>query len=99
MAERKSATGSVALRLHNHGRKKLLSSDDTAHIRTCIELQPDITLQEIKEKLGLAVSVPTMQRAVIALGYTFKKKTLHAREQERPRCSSQTNAMERESRA
>lgn len=95
MAERKKATGSVALRFHNCGRKSVLSDKSREQIRQCIEAQPDITLAEIKEKLDLSAGIATIQRAVVALGFRVKKKSLHATEQERPRCSDQTYAMER----
>ena len=95
MEQRKRATGSVALRLHNCGRKSVLSAQDRQRIRDCVEKQPDLTLAEIKEKLQLSASIATIQRAVVALGFRVKKKSLHASEQERPRCAEQTYPMER----
>lgn len=95
MAERKRATGSVALRLHNRGRKSVVSPKERQQIRESIEKQPDLTLAEIKEKLQLSASIATIQRVVVALGFRIKKKSLHASEQERPRCAEQTYPMER----
>ena len=39
-----------------------------------IEEQNDITIHEITEKLKLTVSDETVRRAVIKMGYVYKKK-------------------------
>ena len=36
--------------------------------------QPDATLAELKEHLGIPFSIPTLSRALIALRFTLKKK-------------------------
>lgn len=95
LSEQKRATGSVALRTSQRGRKQLLSDEDKRAIRQCIDRTPDITINEIRNKLNLTASYPTVARIVHAMGYRVKKKSLHASEQERPRCPSQTYAMER----
>ena len=35
------------------GRKQLLNDEDKQHIRQCIDEMPDITLAELRTKLGL----------------------------------------------
>ena len=42
-------------------------------LREAVEEQPDITLVELKHKLKLSASVPTICRALRALGLSFKK--------------------------
>ena len=37
----------------------------------------------------------TVRKAVIKLGYSYKKKILHASEQERPRCQGKTQKLEK----
>src|SRR4029450_2321379 len=44
-------------------------------IRQAIDAAPDLTLQEIKDQLGLTVSLSTLWAAVRGLGPTVKKKT------------------------
>jgi transposase len=46
--------------------------------------KPDATLKELREQLGTAASVTTLWRALWVLRLTFKKKVLHAAEQDRP---------------
>ena len=78
-------TGSVETRTSLRGRKHVLSDDDIVHIDSLIQQQPDITIQEIMDTLHLKVSDETVRKAVLKLGYVYKKKSLHASEQERPR--------------
>ena len=42
-------------------------------LRQAVERQPDLTLVELKQKLRLSASVPTLCRALRALGLSFKK--------------------------
>ena len=48
--------------------------------------QKQLVNKEIIETLGLHVSDETVRKAILKLGYVYKKKSLHASEQERPRC-------------
>ena len=79
-------TGSVETRVSQRGRKPVLSQADIQDIDQMIQAQPDITIHELREKLQLSVSDETVRKAVLKLGYVYKKKSLHASEQERPRC-------------
>ena len=82
----KKATGSVKLRTSTRGRKPLLSAEDLSNIDKVIQEQPDITINEIIEKLDLHVANETVRKAVIKIGYVYKKKSLHTLERERSRC-------------
>lgn len=75
------------------GRKPILSDDDIAHIDNLIQAQPDITIHEIMDTLHLKVSDETVRQAVLKLGYVYKKKSLHASEQERPRHPAETGKL------
>ncbi len=77
-------TGSVETRTSLRGRKPVLSNDDIVHIDNLIQQQPDITINEIMDTLQRKVSDETVRQAVLKLGYVYKKKSLHASEQERP---------------
>ena len=82
-------------RVSLRGRKPALSQMDIHNIDRLIQEQPDITVHEIREKLQLQVSDETVRKAVLKLGYVYKKKSLHASEQERPRCQGQKGSMEK----
>ena len=79
-------TGSVDLQTSQRGRKPALTEEDLREIDQLIMDQPDITIDEIIEKQGLSVSNETVRKAVIGLGYVYKKKSFYAAKRERVRC-------------
>ena len=93
LAQQKRETGSVALRTSQRGGKPILTEEDRENIRHCVDERPDITINEIREKLQLAASYSTVERAVQAMGYTLKKKSLYASERERVRCGRKAKRM------
>lgn len=95
LAKRMRETGSVETKVSQRGRKPALSQADIQDIDQMIQAQPDITIHELREKLQLSVSDETVRKAVLKLGYVYKKKSLHASEWERPRCQGQKGGMER----
>ena len=86
LVAQKRKTGTVELQLHTRGRKKKLTEEDLAAIRKLIEEQNDITIDEIRDTLHLTASYSTVERAIWAMGFRLKKKTLHASERDRHRC-------------
>ena len=82
-------TGSVELQTSQRGRKPALTEEDLQGIA-----QPDITIDEIIEKQGLSVSNETVRKAVIRLGYVYKKKSFYAAERERVRCCGGERSLE-----
>ena len=87
-------TGSVDLQTSRRGRKAALTEEHLHEIDQLIIAQPDITIDEIIEKLGVTVSNETMRKAVIRLGYVYKKKSFYAAERERVRCESSERSLE-----
>lgn len=71
----KKATGSVKLRTNQRGRKPSLTPTYLSKIDQAIQEQPDITIDEIIEKLNLHVVNETVRKAVIKWG-TFIKRNL-----------------------
>lgn len=85
LARRRRETGSVELRVARRGRKPALSPRDLARLDAYIEARPDATVAEARRDLGFACCDETVRRAVVRLGWVFKKKSVHASERERPR--------------
>ena len=90
-------TGSVEPKTYLRGRKPSLSEEDLQNIDNLLQEQPDITISEIKDTLNLTVCEETIRKAVLKLGYVYKKKSLHASEQERPRCTGTEGELEQTS--
>ncbi len=95
LAEQKRKTGSVAPRTSRRGRKPVLTAEDKEKIQHCIDESPDSTIEKIREKRNLSASHSTVERAIAAMGYTLKKKSLCASERDRVRCAGKEQGMER----
>lgn len=96
LAAQMRETGSVELRMSRCGRKAKLSETDIERVDKAIQAQPDITFGELITMLSLDISESRLGRIVREkLGYSRKKKMIHASEQERPRCTEKARRMER----
>ena len=95
LKKRLDETGSIETRTYLRGRKPALTPEEVENINQLVKTRPDITMQEIIETLHLTVSNETVRKTVRQLGYRRKKKSLHASEQERPRCSAEEKRLER----
>ena len=76
LAKRMREIGSVETRTSLRGRKPALSPEDTHNIDQLIQQQSDITIHEIVDRLQLHISDETVRKAVLKLGYVYKKKSL-----------------------
>lgn len=90
-------TGSIEPKTYLRGRKPSLTEEDLQNIDNLLKEQPDLTIREIKETLDLPACEETVRKAVLKLGYVYKKKSLHASEQERPRCTGTEGELEQTS--
>ena len=95
LLKRRNETGSYETQTYLRGKKPKLSDTDQQNILALMEKQPDITCLEVIETLNLPVSIDTVWRFLQKRGYRRKKKSLHASEQERPRCSRKTEKLVR----
>lgn len=84
---------SIEVKTNQRGRKSKLLQQNLNDIKELINEQPDITIHEITEKLDLSASEETVRRAVVKMGFVYKKKSLYASERERSRCESETGSM------
>ena len=95
LVEERARTGSYETRTQLRGRKPILTEKQHQDILELVQKQPDITMKEIIESLNLPVGSKAVRRFLIKQGYTYKKKSLHAKEQERPRCAGKAQRMDR----
>ena len=95
LKKRLDETGSIETRTYLRGRKPSLTPEEVENINQLVQNRPDITMDEIIETLHLTVSNETVRKTVRQLGYRRKKKSLHANEQERPRCGREEEKLER----
>ncbi len=68
-------TGDIKPRKNKNGRKPMLSKEDLKNIEEKIIKKSDITLQELKDELGLPVSISALCRTINnKLKLNYKKK-------------------------
>jgi transposase len=67
-------TGCIKPRHHLAGRKKLIVAEHRIAIRQLLKRKPDLTLAELREKLGLNCSLPAIHYVLADMGLTYKKK-------------------------
>src|SRR3954454_3772526 len=82
------STGSLEPRPHGGGNPPLLGPEDLERLRELIRQQPDATLEECRQRLGVDCSLMTISRALGALGLP-RKKVPRAQEQDRPEVQEQ----------
>jgi transposase len=75
LLQRRRASGETAPRPQRHGpQPSWVALGYAEALRQAIAETPDATLAEIRTRLGLAVALSTLWRAVAALGISFKKR-------------------------
>jgi transposase len=77
-------TGSIQPRPHRGGNPAALGPEDLERLRELVRQQPDATLEELRQRLGVPCSTMTICRALKKLGLPRKKKVPRAQEQDRP---------------
>src|SRR5512135_2033305 len=78
------STGSLEPRPHGGGNPAVLGPEDLEQLRDLVRRQPDATLEELRQRLGVSCSLMTISRALRELGLPRKKKVPRAEEQDRP---------------
>ena len=69
------STGSLEPKPHGGGNPAALGPEDLERLRELVRMQPDATLEELRQRLGASCSLMTISRALCKLGLPRKKKT------------------------
>jgi transposase len=94
LLQRQRRTGSVQPKPHAGGPPPKLDAAAEARLLALVQEQPDATLAELRQRLGIPCSIMTIARALRRHRITRKKKTLRAREQARATVQAQRDAFE-----
>jgi transposase len=89
LLQRFRRTGSVQPKAHGGGAHAKLDAGAVARLLEAVREQPDATLAELRDRLGIACSTMTIFRALRRHHITRKKKTTHAQERDTPRVQKQ----------
>jgi transposase len=85
-------TGSVQPKPHGGVPPRKLDAVAEARLLELLRAQPDATLTELRDRLGIPCCLMTIARALQRHKITRKKKTLHAQERDSPRVQAQRRA-------
>jgi transposase len=77
-------TGSLQPKPHGGGHPAALGPEDLERLRELVRQQPDATLEELRQRLGVPCSTMAICRALVKLQLPLKKKVLQAQERDRP---------------
>jgi transposase len=95
LLQRRRRTGSVQPRPHGGGAGRRLDEPTIGRLLELVRQQPDATLAELRDRLGVPCCLMTIARALWRAGITRKKKTLHADERDTPAVRQQRAAFDR----
>jgi transposase len=94
LRQRKRQTGSIEPKPHGGGRAPKLDEDAQQRLLQLVRQQPDATLAELRQQLGIPCGLTTLHRALNRHGITRKKKSSHADERDSPEVQAERAAFE-----
>jgi len=74
LLRQRRATGDIRPLHKNAGRKPMITSAHRRRISELLEKQPDMTLSELRDALGLNCSLPAIHYVLADMDLTFKKR-------------------------
>lgn len=89
LLQRYRRTGSIQPKPHGGGTPPKLDASAVARLLELVKHQPDATLAELRDRLGIPCSVTTIFRGLKRNRISRKKKTRHAEERDSPRVRKQ----------
>jgi transposase len=75
LLQRRRETGSFAAKPRGGGPATKMTDERCGRLLVLVSEQPDATLAELHERLGVPVHLSTIARALLRLGWTVKKKS------------------------
>jgi transposase len=89
LLQRRRDSGSVVPKPHGGGTQPKIDAPALERLRELLRAQPDATLAELRDRLGLPCSIMAIDRALRRAGITRKQKTLRADRQDDPDVQAQ----------
>jgi transposase len=92
LLQRRRQTGSFAAKPHAGGPPPKMTPDRRDRLVVLVSEQPDATLAELRDRLGAAVHLSTVARALCRLGLRVKKKSSTPPSRTAPTCGTSGRA-------
>lgn len=74
LIQQRRHTGDIAPRHHRSGRKPVILGSHRRELRALLAKQPDLTLEEIRVRLGLECTIQAIHYVLADMGLTYKKR-------------------------
>lgn len=74
LIQQRRHAGDIAPRHHRSGRKPLIVDSHRRELRVLLVKQPDLTLEEIRNHLGLECTIQAIHYVLVDMGLTYKKR-------------------------
>ena len=95
LLQRRRAAGTLAPEPHGGGPPPALGPGDLERLTGLIREQPDATLEQLRQRGGFTCSLKTLWLASRRRHLTYKKKSLHASQRDRPEVQKKRRAFRR----
>jgi transposase len=82
LIQQRRHAGDIAPRHHRSGRKPIIVDSHRRDLRLLLVKQPDLTLEEIRARLGLECTIQAIHYVLVDMGLTYKKR--HSAPQNNP---------------
>ena len=74
LLQQRKATGEIGDLYHRAGRKPMITESHRRDMAAAIRERPDVTLAELRDRLGLGCTLVAIHYALDAMGMTYKKR-------------------------
>lgn len=74
LLQQRRRTGDIGPRHHRSGRRPTIVDTHHRQMRMLLGRQPDLTLKELRQAVGLDCTLPAIHYALKKLGLTYKKR-------------------------
>ena len=96
LLQRRHAAGTLDPKPHGGSPPPALGPDDLQRLEHLIREQPDATLEQLRQRGGFRCSLTTLWRALRRRRLTYKKKSPHASERDRPEVQKKRRSFRKE---
>ena len=84
LIQQRRHTGSIAPLHHRSGRKPVILASHRREMRLLLAKQADLTLEEIRARLGLGCTIQAIHYVLVDMGLTYKKRRFGPRNNPAP---------------
>jgi transposase len=74
LIQQRRHTGNISPRHHRSGRKPVILDSHRRELRLMLAERPDLTLEEMRDRLGLECTIQAIHYVLVDLGLTYKKR-------------------------